>query len=399
MTTTAPALPGGAGATFRMLLGATSKASRSPWVWTPAAVGTAGFATATLALARLLTSPPATLPRPAAWPVRLSAVRPGVVRLSGAGAVARGCWGVDFGGGHGIVGDVLLRDGAAAERPFRLLGGAAPAGSVPARLSANLWRDRDAFTQDTGIAGDDVVLEGETGPLPAWVFRAGDGRRWAVLVHGRGASRAQMLRLVPRLHAHGITALVVSYRNDEPGCVDPTGRMHFGQREWRDVEVAVVHALHHGARDVVLGGMSLGGGIIATFLRRAALAPLVVGTILDAPALNWGPILRHVARNRRVPGWIVPGVMAVAALHARIDWAALNHVADSPRVTTPVLLVHGDADPVVPVQMSDAYAATAPDLIVYLRVAGAGHVSAWNAAPEQYDAALDRFLAALPTVG
>jgi hypothetical protein len=308
-----------------------------------------------------------------------------------------GYWGVEHPGGYGFVGNVLVRDGDAAERAFRLLVGEVP-DDQPARMNANLWLDREAFTADTGIAGRDITLDGDTGPLASWLFPAGDGRRWCVMVHGRGAPRAQMLRLVPAFHANGISCLVISYRNDSVECLDPTGRMHLGHREWRDLEVAVAAARRHGARDVVLAGMSLGGGIIATFLRRSELAELAIASVLDAPALNWGPILRHVARSRRLPGWLVPGVMATAALQSRIDWAALNHAAGDAQLTAPVLLVHGDADPVVPVELSDAFAEARPDLVTYRRVAGAGHVAAWNADPAGYDAAVDGFLKRLPPV-
>ena len=395
MTTVAP-LPHGTLSAARTLLSVTARASRSPWVWTPAAVGTAGLATATVALARVLSAPPAALPAwRTAWLQRLVPVRPGIVRLSGPGATAPGYWGVEFPNGYGFVGKVLVADGDAAERPFRLLAGDVP-GDEPARMNAHLWLDRESFTADTGIAGTDLVLPGETGPLAAWLFPAGTGRRWSILVHGRGAPRAQMLRLVPALHARGITSLVINYRNDTPECSDPTGRMHFGYREWRDLEVAVQAACDAGADDVVLGGMSLGGGIIATFLRRSDLADRAIASILDAPALNWGPILRHVARGRRIPSWIVPGVMTTVTLQSRVDWKALNHTTGEHDHPAPVLLVHGDADPVVPVALSDAFAEARPDLVTYLRVAGAGHVAAWNSDPTGYDAAVHRFLGRLP---
>jgi hypothetical protein len=84
--------------------------------------------------------------------------------------------------------------------------------------------------------------------------------------------------------------------------------------------------------------------------------------------------------------------MTTAAWQARIDWKALNHLGSDHRPTTPVLLVHGDRDPVVPVELSDAYAAAEPDLVTYVRIAGAGHVSSWNTDPERYDAAVAAFL-------
>lgn len=385
---------GGSSQTARRLLSATWRASRSPWVWTPAAVGTAGLATATVALGRLLTTPPTTLsPRLTSFGLRVAPAEDGYVHLTGPAAGVAGRWGLEYAGGWGLVGEP--GDGATvdqAKRPFTLLTGDAPAAHARCRLTAALWPDREAFAADTGIHGHDAVVQGETGALPAWIFPSGDGRRWAVLVHGRGAPRAQMLRLVPELHARGITAMIISYRNDSAACSDPSGRMHFGHREWQDLEAAITCATNRGAADFILGGMSLGGGIIATFLRRSSLAPLCKAAILDAPALNWGPILRHVARSRRVPGWLVPGVMTAAAWSARIDWAALNHLTTPDPLTAPVLLIHGDRDPVVPVELSDAYAEAAPDLVSYLRVEGAGHVSSWNTDPAAYSDALARFL-------
>ncbi len=46
---------------------------------------------------------------------------------------------------------------------------------------------------------------------------------WAVLVHGRGATREECLRGVPVLHRLGLTTLVPSYRNDRDAPGDPAG--------------------------------------------------------------------------------------------------------------------------------------------------------------------------------
>lgn len=380
---------GGAG----RLLSVAWRAGRSPWVWTPAAVGTAGLATATVALSRILTTPPSALrPRLAPRGLRVTPAETGHVHVVGAGADIPGRWGLEYPGGHGEVGPAKWVDADRSCRPFLLHHGVEPTPVTPSRFTANIWSGLAAFSSATGITGSEVVVEGETGPLPAWILPAGQGTDWALLVHGRGATRAQMLRLVPALHARGVTSMVVSYRNDSPECSDPSGRMHFGHREWRDLEAAADAALARGAARLLLGGMSMGGAIIGTFLRRSQRAEAVVGTILDSPALNWGPVLRQVARSMRLPGWLVPGVMTTAAWRARIDWAALNHVAAAHRLTCPVLLTHGDRDGVVPVELSDAYAESRPDLVTYRRVADAGHVAAWNCDPGGYDAAVGAFL-------
>ena len=384
-------------AAARTALRVTGRASRSRWVWTPAAVGTASMATATFALARALTTPPPTsATRPAPWPLQMTPLGDGIVEIRGPAAGAQGRWGAEWPDGWGELGPVLSVASDHATRRLTALAGMAPTRTAPTRLNATIWTTREMFSASSGIAGHDLVVPGETGPLPAWAFPAGDGRRWALLVHGRGAPRSQMLRLVPALHAQGITAVIISYRNDQDECRDPSGRIHYGHREWLDLEAAVGVARQRGARSLILVGMSMGGAIIAAFLRRSSETDLVVGNILDAPALNWGPVLRHVARNRRVPGWLVPGVMATAALQTRIDWRALNHSGADHRPTIPVLLIHGDRDPIVPIEMSDAFAAMAPELVTYLRVEGAGHVSAYNTAAGSYDEAVTRFVSSLP---
>ena len=393
MTAVPPLKPAHAVAVAARLFSATWSFSRSPWVLAPAAVGTAGIATATMALGRLLTAPPQPQRAWLPWALRITPQDSERIRITGPAAGVGGCWGLEYPGGAGIVGEP--EPGSSldeAVRPFTLVAGCAPGPAAQARLNAHVWPDLESFTAMTGIVGHETVVAGETGPLPAWVFPAGDGTRWSILVHGRGAPRAQMLRLVPALHQRGITALVISYRNDSTACSDPSGRMHFGQREWLDLEAAVTTARDRGAQEFLLAGMSMGGAIIATFLRRSEFAPLAVAAILDAPALNWGPILRHVARGWRVLGWLVPGVMTAAAWQARIDWRALNHMGTDERLTAPVLLIHGDRDPVVPIELSDAYAQAEPELVTYLRVSGAGHVSAWNTAPAAYEAALAAFL-------
>ncbi len=239
------------------------------------------------------------------------------------------------------------------------------------------------------------VLAPGGGHLPAWRFDplvSDDAARktWVIGVHGRGARRAELFRIVHTALDCGNTALVISYRTDEWAAA-PAPRLQLGQSEWEDLEHAVALALVRGAERIVLAGCSLGGSIVATFLRRSDLADRVVGVILDSPALDWGPILEHIASAARLPRWLVPPIMAAAKARSRLDFDALNHVKGADEFGHPILLFHGDADPIVPVWLSDAFAAARPDLVTYVRVDGAGHVHSWNHAPGRYRRALRDF--------
>ena len=72
--------------------------------------------------------------------------------------------------------------------------------------------------------------------------------RWAVLVHGRGATREEACGRCPCCSRLGMPALVISYRNDAEAPTQVAATTTWGQSEWLDVEAAVLHALQAGAQ-------------------------------------------------------------------------------------------------------------------------------------------------------
>lgn len=79
-------------------------------------------------------------------------------------------------------------------------------------------------------------------------------------MHGQNSTRTSLLRVVSIVHQMGFPALSVTYRNDLGVARDRSGYLQYGETEWRDLEAAVRWALAHGARHVVLAGLSMGGG-------------------------------------------------------------------------------------------------------------------------------------------
>jgi uncharacterized protein len=55
------------------------------------------------------------------------------------------------------------------------------------------------------------------------------------------------------------------------------------------------------AQHLILYGDSMGGAIVALFMRRSPLAPRVVALVLDAPVLDWSSTIDHVASGFSVP--------------------------------------------------------------------------------------------------
>lgn len=253
---------------------------------------------------------------------------------------------------------------------------------------------------DLGLEVADITVPGPLGDLPAWWFPVPGGTARgtaAVLVHGRSGSRREVARWVPAFLAAGVPCLTLSYRNAPDAPRSPDGRSHLGATEWEDVAAGVELVLdRYGADDVVLLGTSMGGACIAELLRRSPLAAHVRAVVLEAPVRHWGPVLRAAARQRGLPTAVVPillpPTMALAGARGRIDWRGLDHLDDPSRYALPTLLFHGDLDDVVPVALSDAFAAGRRDVVTYHRVTGAGHVRTWNVDRHGCEEAVTRFL-------
>jgi pimeloyl-ACP methyl ester carboxylesterase len=224
-------------------------------------------------------------------------VGPGTVTLRATDeTVARGRFGLRLQGGlsHALLGEVIRADGPTVTRELVEVDGPMKVG--PARWNPYYYagEPRSAL----GLAYEDVVLEGEVGPLPAWVVPPREGpasQVWAVLVHGRGATREECLRAVPVLHRMGVPSVVPSYRNDADAPALPGGRYHLGDTEWADVEHAIRLAMRRGATGVVLVGWSMGGAIVLQLLSRSRLLHVVRAVVLDAPVVSWADVLDHQA--------------------------------------------------------------------------------------------------------
>lgn len=333
------------------------------------------------------------------------------VELRGAPAAHPGTFGLWWDGGHGVVGPPHHRGRRHTARTVLAWWGNPPPGDGAAmRLAGSIWPD-EAVPQLTPATTIDVA--GPQGPLPAWLLPPSSLRvpawtpdptswwpaepepaetadTWVIAVHGRGSSRSQALRVTRTLTALGCAALLISYRNDPGAPGDGTCRL--GTDEWADVEAAVAEARARGARRILLAGWSMGGAIVATFLRRSALAGSVDGVLLDSPVLDWTAVVRRVLQARHLPPGVRAGLVrswkTALRLRARLDWAELDQRSLPERLAAPMLLIHGTADDLVPVATSDALAAARPDLINYVRLDGADHLHGWNRAPARYDSAV-----------
>jgi pimeloyl-ACP methyl ester carboxylesterase len=322
--------------------------------------------------------------------------------------IAPGRYGVWQDGGkvHARVGHVLAYDERAGT-VVRVLLGHDRGRLRPGRGRWNMYFFCGTPSSALGLDYKDVEVPGEAGPLHGWLVpgsSASSGSTWAILVHGRGATREECLRALPVLHRLGVTSLVAAYSTTAGLPTTITSRYHLGDREWQDVEAAILFAAERGAGEIVLIGWSMGAAIAMQTVSRSWTADRVRGLVLDSPVIDWRNVLAHQARINHLPpavgrlgqsvlshrsAWRLAGVQAPVDLN-RLDW-----VTRAAELSRPVLLIHSDDDEYVPSEPSRRLADARPDLVTYLSVAGARHTREWNVDPEAWDNAVARFLLTL----
>ena len=186
--------------------------------------------------------------------------------------------------------------------------------------------------------------------------------------------------------------MVITYRNDEEAPASPSGFYDFGETEWQDLEGSAEYALDCGAESLILVGYSMGGAIGTNFLYESPLAEHVRGVVLDAPVLSFDALIDYAARLRGIPRPLTVLGKRVAGFRFDIDWGNRDYLSRADELTDPILLFHGDADKTVSIETSEALAEARPDIVTYVRVAGATHVRSWNMDPKAYEEAVRTFL-------
>ncbi|MBW2457195.1 MAG: alpha/beta hydrolase [Deltaproteobacteria bacterium] len=187
-------------------------------------------------------------------------------------------------------------------------------------------------------------------PVQALVYPP-PGRRSLVFFHGNGETIGDSIGLAVELHRRGLGFVAVEYRGY--GSSPATGPSEDGLYADADAVLRTLASEGLAAADVTLWGSSLGSGVAVEMATRGHGSRLLLSTPYTS--------IPRVAQ-RLVPvipmGWVVGD---------RYD-----NLAKAPEIDLPTLIIHGDADRLVPydhgVTLSRAIAGAR-----LITVAGAGH--------------------------
>ena len=253
-----------------------------------------------------------------------------------------------------------------------------------------------------GLASEEVGIDVDGGTAPAWLIKAEpDAETWAIMVHGRGATRQEGLRAVRAARELGLTSLLVSYRNDGLAPSAPDGRYGLGSTEWRDIDAAISFALANGAKDVVLFGWSMGGAICLQTADLSKHRTVIRAMVLDAPVIDWVNVLAHHAELNRIPsavgryGQLMMGHRLgrrLTGLAAPLDLKAMDWVSRAVELRTPTLIVHSVDDEYVPYRPSALLAEKNPEMVTFEAFEQARHTKEWNVDPGRWESLVKAWL-------
>ncbi|MEU6479394.1 alpha/beta fold hydrolase [Streptomyces sp. NPDC047017] len=259
--------------------------------------------------------------------------------------------------------------------------------------------------EEFGLPSEELAVPLDGGPagrgrsLHVWLC---PGRRDRVVVigHGIGLSKSASLAQARFLHEAGYTVALFDHRNHGRSATD---RAFWGlsARHTDDVAAVVGHlrrAAGYAGAKVAVFGFSFSTFPSLYLLRRAECG--VDAIVCDSgPALDLPPLFRNFVLVKGVP---VPALLrtepslgllsrvfgAVGTAMLRAQWPP---PADGAYLRTPVLMLAGDSDSVIPLDGVRALAGRYPRAEVRV-LPGTGHLQGMKTAPEEYRAAVLAFL-------
>jgi fermentation-respiration switch protein FrsA (DUF1100 family) len=227
-------------------------------------------------------------------------------------------------------------------------------------LGARLIERRLMYFPDTtrfspesaGLAGvEERILETADGQrVVAWYAPARPGQPTLLYFHGNGGSLETRSERIRKYMARGIGVFMMTYRGYGGSSGAPSEAANVGDAKLAyDTLAKIVEP-----SDIVIYGESLGSGVAT----QVAAEKRVGGVILDAPYTS---------------------MVDLAALHypqlplrllMRDRYETLRYIG---KVTAPLLIVHGEEDDIVPVEMGRTVFAAARSPKEIATFPGAGH--------------------------
>ena len=168
----------------------------------------------------------------------------------------------------------------------------------------------------------------------------------------------------------------------------------FGIKERLDLLCWLEYALDRFGDDtrILLYGVSMGG---ATVLMASGmdLPDNVKGIIADSPYSSPLDIILEVGRQKHYPVKLIrPFVILGAKIYGGFDVKETSGAEAVKRATVPIMIIHGEGDTFVPVEMSRQMQASNPERITLHTFPNAYHVLSYMVDTPRYHALVKEFM-------
>jgi dipeptidyl aminopeptidase/acylaminoacyl peptidase len=223
--------------------------------------------------------------------------------------------------------------------------------------------------QVAGLEYEDITLHAADGVrLHAWYLPAqGEMRGTVLFLHGNGGNVSTQLAAVYWLPARGYAVLMPDYRGYglSEGEAALPGAL-------RDVEAALAwldarpEVAEHG---MVVLGHSLGGVLAVPAVVQSSHRDHLRAAIIVSAFSTY----RSIAREKLGQFWLTWPLQWPLSLTVINRYSPLYTIAEL--APTPLLIIHSDADVIVPVHHSDVLYAAAREPKMYWRLPGGNHES------------------------
>ncbi len=210
-----------------------------------------------------------------------------------------------------------------------------------------------------------------------------------ILIHGyKGNAERDMCgaHMLARKLNHNILLI------DQRGCGKSEGStVAFGVLERHDTLSWIKYAsAQFGNAPIFLLGVSMGGAV-ALMTTDMDLPSNVKGVIADCPYSSPEDIVKKVCRDRGMPDLIYPAVTIGARLFGKFNICGEGAVKSVKNSKVPILILHGEKDGFVPVEMAQKIydAANCEKYICFFE--GADHCASYMSNPKKYETAVRDF--------
>ncbi len=246
------------------------------------------------------------------------------------------------------------------------------------RTPATFFSEYTFSPFETQVEGyEEIALQTADGlRLSGWWLPRPESRRVVVALAGHRSPKADMLGVGSGLWRAGYNVLLFDWRSRGQSDVAQHSLAYY---ELRDAEAAVAYALGRvpGAR-LGLIGYSMGASVA---LLLAAREPRVAAVIADSPFTGIAEVIAHGASQLRLPArLVVPLADTLNGWRYGYRFGAVRPIEAAPALSPrPLLLIHGDADSLIPVSHAHALFETAGEPKELWVVAGAEHCGGYFA--------------------